>query len=48
MVVGFYFVMWGKAKEEKTIDKEPEERFESDDNRAPLLHNNNHDGVISA
>lgn len=48
VVVGFYAVVWGKAKEAETIDKEGSKSSESNGKRMPLLHSyKDQDGVVS-
>ncbi|KAG8366183.1 hypothetical protein BUALT_Bualt17G0050100 [Buddleja alternifolia] len=46
VLVGFYFVMWGKAKEGNTIVADVK-RLESNGEKMPLLQNHIEDGVIS-
>ncbi|EYU29715.1 hypothetical protein MIMGU_mgv11b0196341mg, partial [Erythranthe guttata] len=48
VVIGFYFVMWGKAKEAETIDDDGLKGFESrNEKKMPLLLNNTaENGVV--
>ncbi|KAL2546982.1 WAT1-related protein [Forsythia ovata] len=46
--IGFYSVMWGKAKEGKMIQDDGEKSSEQNDKRTPLLRNNVEDGVTIA
>ncbi|KAK4429863.1 WAT1-related protein [Sesamum alatum] len=48
VVVGFYSVMWGKAKETKMVEDGGTKILESNDKRRPLLQNNTEDGVVNA
>ncbi|KAL8509890.1 hypothetical protein ACS0TY_016927 [Phlomoides rotata] len=46
VVVGFYAVVWGKAKEAKKIEENGVKSLESNGKRVPLLLNNTDDGDI--
>ncbi|KAL0336180.1 UNVERIFIED_CONTAM: WAT1-related protein [Sesamum radiatum] len=48
VVVGFYSVMWGKAREAKTVEGGRTKVLESNDKTTPLLQNNTEDGVVNA
>ncbi|KAL0357956.1 UNVERIFIED_CONTAM: WAT1-related protein [Sesamum calycinum] len=48
VVVGFYSVMWGKAREAKTVEDGRTKVLESNDKTTPLLQNNTEDGVVNA
>lgn len=49
MVVGFYAVVWGKAKEGNKIEENGVKSLESNGKRVPLLLNNTGgEGLVSA
>ncbi|KAL0385582.1 UNVERIFIED_CONTAM: WAT1-related protein [Sesamum radiatum] len=48
VVVGFYAVMWGKAKEAKMVEDGGPEILESNGKTTPLLRNKTEEGVVNA